>query len=209
MFEFKKSLFKGLALSLLTATSLFANDHGGDIELVNNNYVSNVETEYTHSNGDFDDTVIQLADMLLKSNRMPQKDIGSIAITSFVNLHNLNSTSGFGRSLAESFFNELFVRGFNVADFRGQRALRVNPTGEFFITRDTKRIANKVQNSYVLVGTYTIADEKVLINARIMDNVTGQVVAAAKAYHKTTDCRILNNCPKPRMIRIVSNELSK
>jgi TolB-like protein len=206
---FKKSALKGMALMLSASTLLFANSQGGDIELVNNNYVSNVETEYTHSNGDFDDTVVQLADMLLTSNRMPQKDIGSIAITSFVNLHDLSSTSGFGRSLAESFFNELFVRGFNVADFRGQRALRVNPTGEFFITRDTKRISSKVQNSYVLVGTYTIVDNKVLINARIMDNVTGQIVASAKSYHKTTDCRILNNCPKPRMIRIVSNEMNR
>lgn len=205
----KKLVLKGMVLSLLASTMLFANEQSGDIELVNNNYVSNVEMKYTHSNGDFDDTVVQLADMLLTSNRIPQKDVGSIAITSFVNLHNLSSTSGFGRSLAESFFNELFVRGFNVADFRGQRALRVNPTGEFFITRDTKRIASKIQNSYVLVGTYTITDNKVLINARIMDNVTGQIVAAAKAYHKTTDCRILNNCPKPRMIRIVSNGMNR
>jgi TolB-like protein len=203
---FKKLVFKGMALSMAASAVLAANDQGGDIQLVNNNYVSNVETHYTHTNGDFDETVVQLADMLLTSSKIPKEDMGSIAITSFVDLHNLSRTSGFGRSLSETFFNELFVRGFNIADFRGQRALRVNPTGEFYITRDTKRIANKVQNSYVLVGTYTIADEQVLINARIMDNVTGQIVASAKAYHKTTDCRVLNNCPKPRIIRIVSNE---
>ncbi len=207
---FRMTALKGIAISLIASTMLIANDQGGDIELVNNNYVSNVETRYTYNNnGVFDDTVVQLADMLLTSNRIPKKDMGSIAITSFVDLHNLSNTSSFGRSLSESFFNELFVRGFNIADFRGQKALRVNPTGEFFITRDTKRIANKVQNSYVLVGTYTVTDNKVLINARIMDNITGQIVASAKAYHKTTDCKILNNCPQPRVIRIVSNEISR
>ncbi|MGB3751377.1 MAG: FlgO family outer membrane protein, partial [Arcobacteraceae bacterium] len=80
--------------------------------------------------------------------------------------------------------------------------LSVNPTGEFFITRDIKKINKKISNSYVLVGTFSTIDKQVIINARIMDNQTGRVVAAAKTYYETTDCYLLNNCPKPRMIRI-------
>jgi len=167
----------------------------------------NMTSEYVApvgSNGMVDDKIVELADSLLSSSRIAQADMGNIAITSFVNLHNLSRTSSFGRTLAETFFNELFIRGFNVADFRGQNALSVNPTGEFFITRDVKKINKKVVNSYVLVGTFSAIDKKVVINARIMDNQTGRVVASAKTYYETSDCYLLNNCPKARTIRIVS-----
>lgn len=155
------------------------------------------------TNGQIDEKIVELADSLLASSRIAQSDMGNIAITSFVDLHNLSRTTSFGRTLGETFFNELFVRGFNVADFRGQHALSVNPTGEFFITRNIQKINKKIENSYVLVGTFTTVDSKVLINARIMDNTTGRVVASAKTYYKTSDCKIIGNCPKPRTIRII------
>ena len=167
----------------------------------------NMTSEYVSpvgSNGMVDDKIVELADSLLASSRIAQADMGNIAITSFVNLHNLSKTSAFGRTLGETFFNELFIRGFNVADFRGQNALTINPTGEFFITRDVRKINKKIDNSYVLVGTFTSIDKKVLINARIMDNRTGRVVASAKTYYQTNDCRVIGNCPRPRTIRIVA-----
>ena len=176
------------------------------IQLVNEKYEHNNHS-LVNSNGSIDDKIIELADNLLKSCRISQKDMGNVALTSFVNLHELGTTTSFGRSISETFFNELFVRGFNVSDFRGQNVLTVNPTGEFYITRNVKEINRKIQNSYVLVGTYTVIDGKILINARIMDNVTGKIVAAAKTYYNTNDCNLLGTCPKPRMIRIVCNTL--
>jgi len=169
----------------------------------------NMTSEYVSpvgSNGMVDDKIIELADSLLASSRIAQNDMGNIAITSFVDLHNLKRTTSFGRTLGETFFNELFIRGFNVADFRGQNALSVNTTGEFFITRDPRKISKKVANTYVLVGTFTTIDGKVLINTRIMDNGTGKVVASAKSYYKSTDCKVIGNCPKPRTIRIVAGK---
>ena len=56
------------------------------------------------SNGMADDKIIELADSLLASSRIAQADMGNIAITSFVNLHNLSRTSSFGRTLGETFF---------------------------------------------------------------------------------------------------------
>lgn len=199
-----KGLIKsGLVASLLClGTAGFA--QGENTIEINGDGMSQGYIAPVGSNGMVDDKIVELADSLLSSSRIAQADMGNIAITSFVNLHNLSRTSSFGRTLAETFFNELFIRGFNVADFRGQNALSVNPTGEFFITRDVKKINKKVVNSYVLVGTFSAIDKKVVINARIMDNQTGRVVAAAKTYYETNDCYLLNNCPKPRTIRIVS-----
>ena len=151
-----------------------------------------------------DNKIIELADNLLTSAKISQADMGNIAITSFVNLHNLETTSSFGRALGETFFHELFVRGFNVTDFRGQNSLNINKTGEFYITRDIKRINKKILNRYVLVGTYAPMGDEILLNTRILDNVTGEVVAVAKSYFESSDCKIFMTCKKPRMLRIVS-----
>ena len=199
-----KGLLKSGLMASLICFATVANAQGENTIEING---GNMTTEYMSpvgSNGMADDKIVELADSLLASSRIAQADMGNIAITSFVNLHNLSRTSSFGRTLGETFFNELFIRGFNVADFRGQNALSVNPTGEFFITRDIKKINKKVANSYVLVGTFSSIDKKVVINARIMDNQTGRVVAAAKTYYETTDCNLLNNCPRARTIRITS-----
>jgi len=202
----KNKLKNSLVVASLCFTSYsFGQDNS--IQLVNQNYNETKNTMVVGSNGGIDDKINELADKLLASSRIPSDDLGNIAITSFVNLHQLDQTSYFGRSVSETFFNELFVRGFNVSDFRGQNVLTVNPTGEFYITRNVKEINRKIQNSYVLVGTYTVIDGKILINARIMDNVTGKIVAAAKTYYNTNDCNLLGTCPKPRMIRIVCNTL--
>lgn len=199
----KKLIKSGLIASLVCFATV-GNAQGENTIEINGGNMSSEYASTVGSNGMADDKIVELADSLLASSRIAQADMGNIAITSFVNLHNLSRTSSFGRTIGETFFNELFVRGFNVADFRGQSALSVNPTGEFFITRDIKKINKKISNSYVLVGTFSSIDKKVVINARIMDNQTGRVVASAKTYYETTDCNLLNNCPRPRMIRIVS-----
>ena len=199
----KGLLRSGLLVSLICiGTTGFA--QGENTIEINSGNMSGNYLSPVGSNGMVDDKIVELADSLLASSRIAQADMGNIAITSFVNLHNLSKTSSFGRTIGETFFNELFIRGFNVADFRGQSALTVNPTGEFFITRDVKKINKKVANSYVLVGTFSAIDKQVVINARIMDNQTGRVVASAKTYYQTSNCQLLNNCPVRRTIRIVS-----
>lgn len=199
---FSKVIKSGLVASLIFTGTMSLAQGENTLEVVGGDN-HGVYAPAVGTNGQIDEKIVELADSLLASSRISKSDMGNIAITSFVDLHNLSRTTSFGRTLGETFFNELFVRGFNVADFRGQHALSVNPTGEFFITRNIQKINKKIENSYVLVGTFTTIDQKVLINARIMDNTTGRVVASAKTYYKTSDCKVIGNCPKPRTIRII------
>ena len=154
-----------------------------------------------------DITVNDLANRLFNTNNIQNIDSeNNIAITSFVNLDQLNNTTHLGRALSESFFDELFTRGFSVSDFRGQKTISTNANGEYYLTRDTKLLKDTIENSYILVGTYTVIENSVLINARIMDNQNGKIVASAKSYYNTTDCKILNNCKRKRRISIVSHD---
>ena len=150
------------------------------------------------------EAILSLANQLSQNNKMNQRDTGTITLTSFVNLKKLNSTSQFGRVLGESLFSELFVRGFNVTDFRGQNAISVNETGEFFITRNIEKLDSEVPNSYILVGTYSKIDQNVMINARILDNKTGKLISSARSMYANEDCSLFGICNNlQRKIKII------
>ena len=161
------------------------------------------------------DTVDKIAQQLLDTMKK-NKNLGAVAITSFVDLHKLNKTTHFGRIMGESFFNALNKRGVNVMDFRGQKALSINADGEFFLSRDVKKLNSPIENSYVLVGTYSKIEEGVIINTRIIDNVNGRVIASSRVVYHSNDCSLFENCvvPKPepvvpvRTINIVTDGCS-
>jgi len=143
----------------------------------------------------YNQAIVSLADQLYLNAKVKLTD--KVAITTFVDLHKLNKTTHFGRKLSESMYNELYTRGFNLIDIRGTRTIRVNADGEFFITRDIKLLNNKrVENTYVLIGTYSKFGKGTLINVRMIDNLTGDVVTTARTILDVDDCDIYENCPK-------------
>lgn len=155
------------------------------------------------------DAILSLANQLSKNNSLSPKDTGTITVTSFVDLQQLNKTSQFGRVIGESLFSELFVRGFNVSDFRGQNAITINANGEFYITRNITMLQSEVSNTYILVGTYSKIDQNVIINARILDNKTGKIVTSGRVMYANDDCSIFNVCNNAqRKIKLVSDEPS-
>jgi len=189
----------------------------GSVNLFGNTYADihpqkkteNNFKKYKHSvNKTLNETIVDLANRLLSSNRIDKHDLGDLAITSFVDLHQLNKTTHFGRTLSETMFDELFIRGFNIADFRGQNTLSVNANGEYYITRDINKLNNNIFNKYILVGTYTKFEDNILINARILDNQNGKIVASARTNYHTDNCTILENCKEPRKIKIVTDGCS-
>lgn len=152
------------------------------------------------------DTVAKIADDLVSAFKKDEAAAKCVAITSFVELNKLNKTTNFGRVMGESFYNELFKRGFNIVDFRMQKALVVNANGEYFLSRDVKKLNPSANVDYVLVGTYTQVEEGVLINTRIISSVTGKVVASSRAIYADKSCEIFENCkqqaPAPQIIYV-------
>lgn len=154
-----------------------------------------------------DDAIISIANQLSMNNKINMKDNGTMTMVSFVDLEQLKKTSRFGMVLAESLYNELFVRGFNVSDIRGQNAISINADGEFYITRNITKLQSEVSNTYIVLGTYTKIDELIMINARIMDNKTGKVVSSARAMYANDDCSIYGVCNNAsRKISIVGDD---
>ena len=154
-----------------------------------------------------DDAIISIANQLSINNKLEHTDNGSMTIVSFVDLEQFKKTSRFGMILAESLYNELFIRGFNVSEIRGQNSININATGEFYISRDITKLQSEVSNSYIVLGTYSKIDEKMMINARIIDNKTGKVVSSARAMYVNDDCTIYGTCNNAsRKINLVGSD---
>ncbi len=144
-------------------------------------------------NDTFNESINDIAEQLFKSTRIKTAD--KVAITTFVDLHQLNKTSYFGRKLSESMYNELHTRGFNVVDVRGTKTIRINAEGEFFVTRDIQLLDKKrVENSYILVATYSKFGSGILLNARIIDNINGDVISTARSIIDVDACDVYENC---------------
>jgi TolB-like protein len=155
----------------------------------------NLKKEHIYSN--LNTTIINIAEQLFdtKSNK---KNPSRVILTTFVDLNNLEKTSTFGRLVSESMFNELHIRKYLVTDFRGKENISVNKDGEFHITRDVEKLKDIVDAvEYILVGTYVkFEDKSLLINARILDSISGNVLSSARVVYKPKDCTLFDICKK-------------
>lgn len=152
-------------------------------------------------------TIASLATQMMQNKKMQTRK--PVLITTFVRLDNLKKTSEFGRIVSESLINELSNRGFNVIEFRGQMGVSVNAQGEYYITRDTNKLKSSVENTYVVVGTYSRQYKNIMLNARVLDNATGQIISTSRstfAHGLRNDCVIFKDCKPPRSIKIVKED---
>ena len=206
-----KYLIKSLSLSILLFTGCAQNNLGQPSYTYSNNkeqmnYMPAklpqdiIKKESTQT---IDEVITNIADQLLSSTKLENIKADTVAITSFVDLHKFNKTTHFGRVLGESMYSELFKRGFTITDFRGQSSISINANGEYFISRDHKRLKSSFTNKYVLVGTYTIFNQQYMINVRIIDNISGVVVATARTFYDNNSCELSESCNSDSIKRVI------
>ncbi|MDD2888892.1 MAG: FlgO family outer membrane protein [Aliarcobacter sp.] len=149
-------------------------------------------------------TIASLAAQMLENKKMDTTK--PVLITSFVRLDEFKKTTEFGRIVSESLINELSNRGFDITEFRGQMAVSINDEGEYFISRKPHELKNKIPNTYVVVGTYSRQLGKIMLNARVIDNITGKIITSARATYihgVKDDCIIFKDCAPARTINLV------
>ncbi len=152
------------------------------------------------------EAVIELGEQLFLNSFKAEKQ-KKIAITSFVNLDKLKNSSTFGRSLSESLINELHTRKFSIIDLRTQKNISINKQGQFYISRDLKKLKKKKDEIYVLVGTYSKFDYKSLVlNARLVNYDTSEVISTARVVYVYEDCSLFNLCTQKKMKIVRDND---
>lgn len=207
--------------SSVVTTSFFGDSEkmakGGDLETPHLNQINNdlrvtkeylklaKETEYSVTNQKtLESSITSLATQIMRNVKMDTNK--PVLITSFVRLDQFKETSEFGRVISESLINELSNRGFNIIEFRGQMAVSINDQGEYFISRKPHEIKNKIPSTYVVVGTYSRQIGKIILNARVIDNITGKIISSARSTYNhgvQNDCILFRDCSPARTINIV------
>ncbi len=105
-----------------------------------------------------------------------------IAITSFVDLQNMDATNWLGNSVSEGFIHQFQRRGFKVVDFKTTGSIQVTQQGDFALSRDWKELAKEQEIQYVLTGTMLRQEGGVLVNARVVGMQSRIVVATAQGF---------------------------
>ena len=106
----------------------------------------------------------------------------TVAVTTSVSIDDLTETSRFGRLLSEAIGSELFRHGAEVKEIRNTGSLNVVPLeGELALSRRAKLLADEVDASAVLVGTYGLTDSTVVVNIRLVDMASGRICSVAMA----------------------------
>lgn len=123
--------------------------------------------------------VARLGRTLIANAEGEDLDEYSVAVTSFVNLDNLYATSSLGRYLGEQLLGELRQAGLAVVEVRKTPGLLMSRHhGEYGLSRDMDELSFVQDVQILLVGTYTVAGQEVLVNARLLRNADNRVLAA-------------------------------
>ncbi|MDH3393791.1 MAG: FlgO family outer membrane protein [Desulfobulbaceae bacterium] len=122
----------------------------------------------------------ELTSHLADSNPQAGELADGLAVCSFVDLKKLTRTSSFGRYLAEQLMSEFQQRGYTVVEMRKSTSLMIQEKrGEYALSRNPEDLQPSVSAGAVLTGTYTLAGENILVNAKIIDNRKSTMLASA------------------------------
>ncbi|BBD07883.1 FlgO family outer membrane protein [Desulfovibrio ferrophilus] len=106
---------------------------------------------------------------------------------SFVNQDNFESSSSFGRYIAEQLFYELNQLGIPVREYRTLPRIMTRPEdGEFALTRSMEEQAPVPTTGLVLTGTYYFDKHNVFVNARLFRPLDGMVLRTANLVFAQT-----------------------
>jgi TolB-like protein len=105
-----------------------------------------------------------------------------VAVASFVNLKDLETTNWLGNQLAESFLHELQRHGLVVIDFKTTGHIRVTKEGDYVFSRDWQELPERQIIDYVVSGTMVEQENGILVNARMIGIQSKVIVATAQSF---------------------------
>ncbi|MFD2164634.1 FlgO family outer membrane protein [Thalassotalea euphylliae] len=168
------------ALPLLTACSMTMSDDEQDFYSITHEEKGEIDT-YDLPTHAINDVVKGLAYQMLEHSAFVTPKT-PIAVTSFVNLEDLESTNWLGNQIAENFVHELQRHGMVIIDYKTTGHIRVTETGDFVFSRDWKELPERQIIDYVVTGTMMKQETGILVNARMIGMQSRVVVASAQSF---------------------------
>lgn len=137
---------------------------------------------YTSATKLFKRKVSNLVSDLMVNMRTSQTQ-GNIIVTNFLRTTQTDNSNvdsePLSYQLAEEFTNQLHRTGFHVIDFKITDSVRVTPKGDFMLSRDYIELDNNIDAQYVLVGSYDINSDGIVVYSRVVDIESKAVLATS------------------------------
>ena len=100
----------------------------------------------------------------------------------FVDINNLEVSSGLGRVIGEQLGSRFAQQGFTVIEIKMRTNIFVKEgSGEFALSRSVQEISQSHNAAAVIAGTYAVGRHSVFVNARLI-RATDNLVLAAHDY---------------------------
>jgi TolB-like protein len=171
--------------SLLDSTfdSFFDDDENDTDTLLEKEAIQVNRVQNNHNDILIHQNVTRLANNLFR-NAKNIKTSQSIAVGTFlpINLNNnpnLAAQHYIGLQIQESFITLAAQAGLNVVEFKTASAIKITPNADVMLSRDTSMLTSSIQAKYFLTGTYSEHDNKLVVNARIIELAEQKIIAAA------------------------------
>lgn len=121
-----------------------------------------------------------LAVQLKQNSKWAMSANRRLLLTTMVDIDNLYQTSRFGRTLTDALAGRLFRHGFGIVEVRKASHLMVKEgSGELMLTRDIKLMAGEQNVEAVVVGTYSLTPNSVIVSIRMIAADTQEVLSVA------------------------------
>ncbi len=147
------------------------------------------------------DAVEQMAEQLLNGLQQNRVKRFPIAVLPFSSLRNSVPDPLIGARLSESFIFPMQQRGYNLVDYR---AVSLATTEKPMVSRQNiSALRQRYKIYFVLTGTYAHHPDGIVINARVLDTTTRQVLASAQTH--ITHQRLEGALPGYDPVKALSN----
>ena len=117
----------------------------------------------------------------LEANMRRQAGKGrGVILTTMVNIDDLYQTSRFGRTLTEALSTRMFRHGFGVVEVRKSAELMIkSQSGELMLSRNAALLANELEVEAIVVGTYALTPNSVIVNIKMLEVGSQDVMSVA------------------------------
>ena len=143
-----------------------------------------------HQPQSYESVADQLADQLVAQMQQRQFDDGfsQLGLTRWVMADSLqlphphDTVANLSHQLSESLYAHLQERNVRLIDYRAQDFVSLSADGSTLLTRDPERLNQQPSLDWVLVGTMAPEQGGVIVNLRVIDRTSQQILAAANRF---------------------------